>query len=61
MSNPGNLSTNKYRVIWQSKQQVNGFYKNQSVVVFGEDAAEYVMHTLAKDSPKIDIIPVFGG
>lgn len=52
---------NKYRVIWQSKQQVNGFYKNQSVVVFGEDAAEYIMHTLAKDSPKIDVIPVFGG
>ena len=51
---------NKYRVIWQGTQQVNGFYKNQSVVVFGEDAAEYIMHTLAKDSPKIDVIPVFG-
>jgi len=61
MSNPGNLSMNKYKVIWQESASINGFYKKRSVVVYGEDAAQYIMHTLAKDSSKIDVIPVFGG
>jgi len=59
MSKVVNLSTNKYRVEWQSKQHHKGVFKKHSVIVFGEDAAQYIMQTLAKDSPLVDVIPVF--
>jgi hypothetical protein len=60
MSKVANLSMTKYRVTWQSKQQVNGFIKKESVIVFGEDAAQFIVQEFAKDSPLVDIVPVFG-
>lgn len=60
MSKVANQSMTKYRVTWQSKQQVNGFFKKESVIVFGEDAVEFIVHEFAKDSPLINIVPVYG-
>jgi hypothetical protein len=38
----------------------NGFFKKQSVTVYGEDAVETVMDTVAAGSQLVEVIPVFG-
>lgn len=60
MSNLVNQSMNKYRVEWTEPKSRNGFFKRQSVTVFGEDAVKTIMETVAPRSQLVDVIPVLG-
>jgi type IV secretory pathway TrbF-like protein len=60
MSNLVNQSMNKYRIDWMECKSKKGFFKKQSVTVYGEDAVETVMDTVAAGSQLVEVIPVFG-
>jgi len=51
---------NKYRIEWMECRSKKGFFKKQSVTVYGEDAVETVMNTVAAGSQLVEVIPVFG-
>lgn len=60
MSNLVNQSMNKYLIEWTEPKSRNGFFKKQSVTVYGEDAVKTVMDTVAAGSELVEVIPVFG-